>query len=261
MKMFEDKVAAMYAPFSEYVPKVTQLMIFHIWDLAKRSGISADEQMKKVAWLARLASLDTRVTTDISSLHEWKKVKSKLCSIIDSCIDESHTSIMEQRGFDILLPSLTPRFQPNYVFPKKSFHHVWYTMHEENKLVAVHFINANMPKSPFEDVKEFASHFLMAIEDACSKFPAIQQVECGTWMNEVPRFLQLWPASYHNNRHHRENTGGFGPGWWGQYLTSSGKFNEKAGKILRSTSKHQYPLSIGYCPVKDILTHLRDFIG
>ncbi|GAG76013.1 unnamed protein product, partial [marine sediment metagenome] len=53
---------------------------------------------------------------------------------------------------------------------------------------------------------------------------------------------------------------GFGPGWWGQYMTATGGFNEKAAEILRSTGKHRHPISIGRCPVKDAITHLRDFL-
>jgi hypothetical protein len=133
-------------------------------------------------------------------------------------------------------------------------------MHEDNKLVAVHFINADMPDSPFEDVRKFGGYLLRAIEDACMKHPSIREVECGTWMNNVPRFLQLWPVSYHNNRHNREDTGGFGPGWWGQYLKATGEFNEKAAEILRSTGKHRNPISIGRCPLQDALTHLGNFL-
>ncbi|MEN6452622.1 MAG: hypothetical protein ABFD10_00070 [Prolixibacteraceae bacterium] len=257
MKTFEDKVAAMYAPLGEYVPKVIRLMLFHIWDLAKRSGTSAGEQFDHVTWLARLVTLDRRVTSKISALPEWIKVRTKLVRLMDECNNECNTSAMEQSGLEMLLPLLKTRFQPNYVFPEQPFHHVWYTMHEENELVAVHFINADMPKSPFEDMEKFAGYLLIAIENACSKFPAIQQVECGTWMNDVAHFLRLWPESYQNSRYDREDTGGFGPGWWGQYLTAAGGFNEKTAAFLRTTGKHLHPLSIGRCPIEDILAHLK----
>ncbi|GAH00826.1 unnamed protein product, partial [marine sediment metagenome] len=181
METHEDNVAAMYAPFGEYVPKVAKLMIWHIWDMAMRSGTTADEQMDNVAWLARLVTVDRRVMTCISSLPEWQKVRTQLVSVIDTCKSESQTPAMEQRCLDILLPLFKVRFQPNYVFPEKPFHHLWYTMHEENTLVAVHFINADMPNSPFEDVKKFGDYLLRAIEDACKKYPTIREVECGTW--------------------------------------------------------------------------------
>jgi hypothetical protein len=239
METQKDSVAAMYAPFGEYVPGVAKLMIWHIWDLARRSGASTDEQMEKVAWLVRLATIDRRALTDIASLPEWQKTRNRVVEVMDACNSERQTPVMEQQCLDMLLPWFRQRFRPDYVFPKQTFHHLWYTMHEDNKLVAVH----------------------RAIENACDKHPSIREVECGTWMNNVPRFLQFWPESYHNNRQNWEDTGGFGPGWWGQYLKATGEFNEKAAEILRSTGKHRNPISIGRCPVKDVLTHLRKFLS
>lgn len=61
METREDKVAAMYVPFGEYVPKVAKLMIGHIWDMTRRSSTSADGQMDRGAWLIRLATVDNPV--------------------------------------------------------------------------------------------------------------------------------------------------------------------------------------------------------
>jgi hypothetical protein len=260
MEIHRDNIAAMYAPFSEYVSNVAKLMVWHIWDLTKRSGTTVGEQMENVAWLSRLATLDRRVLTDAASLPEWQKTRDQLINLISKCESKDQTYLMEQQCLNLLLPWFQPKFRDNYIFPEQPFHHLWYTMHEENSLVAVHFINADMPESPFLDIEKFGGYLLRVIENACQKYPTVQEVECGTWMNNVPRFLKYWPETYHNNRQDWEDTGGFGPGWWGQYMTAAGRFNEKAAEILRRTCKHRNPLSIGRCPVKDAITHLRDYL-
>lgn len=262
MKENKDKIAEMYAPFEEYVTNVVKLMIFHIWDKSRHTKTSAIEQFEDVQWLSRLVTLDKRVTENESLLPEWLEIKKELVLLIDNCeSSESAINLLEEKGLNLLFPFFKSRFISGYTFPEQPFHHFWYTTHNNNELLAVHFINANMPNSLFSDMKVVATYLLKTIEDAITHFPEIKIVECGTWVNNVSHFLELWPESYKNNRNNWKYSGGFGPGWWGQYLTARGNFNFKAAQVLRESGKHRNPFSTGFCNIDEELSHLKSFLN
>ena len=259
MSVYRDAVAVMYAPFGDYIRKVIPLMLSHIWALTKGLQSTADEQMDNVAWLARLVTLDERARSDPAALPEWMAIKARIVGLIDTHDDADTSAALEETCMEILLPLVTPHFREHPTFPTKPFHCFWYDMHQGDTLVAVHFINADVPESPFADISALASDLRRCIADAVEKYPNTHAVECGTWMNDSPQFLQLWPDLYHTNRENVQGTGGFGPGVWGQYMAADGGFSEREA-LLRTTGKHPHPLSINQCGVDQALSHLEKFL-
>ena len=51
--------------------------------------------------------------------------------------------------------------------------------------------------------------------------------------------------------------GGFGPGAWGQYMTSDGGFSQKKADVLRKTGKHPYALTKAQSLVADVMSHVQ----
>ncbi len=134
-------------------------------------------------------------------------------------------------------------------------------MHDDGTHVALHLVNAYQPQSPFENLHHFSSTMLQAVEHAVNVYPSIEIVSCGSWLNGLQKFQSLWPLSFCVNQKVLNESGGFGPGAWGQYMTTAGGFNEQKAAILRETGKHPFALTEAQSPVKEVIGHLKQTIS
>lgn len=262
MLPFRDEIASLYAPFEGYVTGIAKLMLRHIWQLAKTHKCSAGQQLANVAWLARLITLDQRVreSTAENQVPHWPEIRAKITNLLDACKTDTQIDSTIDECMAMLRPILERRFVKNYCFPKRDFICWWYTIHRQETLVAIHLINGVQPGSPFDAFGSFAADMLRAIQDARSKFPNIKLVEIGSWLNQLPKFQQLWPDSFKNNQHILNRTGGFGPGAWGQYMTADGGFHFAKARSLLKTGHHPFFLTEAQCDADQTVAHLKELI-
>lgn len=255
------KKDSLYKAHKEYVTEVVKLMFFHIWDLAQRGVMPLSQGLNEVAWLYRLTTFNNGKQPLAEGLvnPQWLEMKAKLTTLMEACADPADSSSMEEECLEMLMPYLEPKFEKDSRRSESTFHCWMYGMNEDNTLASVHIVNADKPESPFADVKRFASDLLRLAEDAVNKYPTCTTIECCSWMNDMPKFLEIWPQSFKDNRENFQKTGGFGPGRWGQYVSAQGAFNFKGGNYLRENGEHRYAKSRGRCPIEDLINHLRKF--
>ncbi len=260
---FTDAIAAMYAPLKEYVMNVIPLMLEHAWQQKKTKRTSAFEALLYSGWICRLITLDNRVLNRDTQdeIHGWPDIRNYLINCFDECKDETHLPKMVRNCMTVVQPILESRFEENYHFPERMFHCWWYTIHEGNTDLALHLINAYQPDSPFDHLNHFLSTMLQAVEQAVAVYPDIKIVSCGSWLNQLAKFQHLWPASFKQNQIVLNETGGFGPGAWGQYMTTAGRFSEAKAAILRGTGKHPFALTKAQCPVAEVIAHLKKIVA
>ena len=260
---FIDEIPKLYAPLKNYVPKVIYLMLHHVWQLKRNNNTSASEEFMNCAWLGRLITLDKRVQDKEkqNNITGWKELKDYLTKCIDNCTGESALPVAIADCMQAIIPVIEQRFEENYFFPKRMFHCWWYTIHDDNTHLAIHLVNAYQPESPFDHLHHFASTMLQTIEEAVKNYPDIKIVSCGSWLNRLPKFRQLWPESFKEDQEILNETGGFGPGAWGQYMTTDGGFNEKKANELRRTGKHPFALTEAKSPIDEVVIHLKNLIA
>ena len=259
---FADDVASMYAPFKTYVSQVVPLMLEHVWSLKMQKRSDCSEELMVNGWLGRLITLDRRVLDHLreEEIPEWPPIRDYLIKKLDECQHKEHVSKMIADCMSVVLPVIQRRFDENYHFPKKPFHCWWFTIHGDETHLALHLINAYQPDSPFEHLDHFTATMLQAIENALSTYAKIRMVSCGSWLNQFPRFQELWPESARQNEKMLNEAGGFGPGAWGQYMTADGGFNENHANMLRKTIKHPFALTEVRCPIEEVTSHLRNLL-
>ncbi|MFI5132607.1 MAG: hypothetical protein ACHQFX_21565 [Chitinophagales bacterium] len=259
---FADGIAAMYAPLKEYVTKIIPLMMEHAWQQKRAKNTSAFEELLYNGWIGRLITLDTRVLNrDLQNeIPGWPEVREYLIICLDTCKDETQLPAMAHSCMEHIRPILESRFEENYHFHERIFHCWWYTIHDDNTHLALHLINAYQPDSPFDHLNHFLTTMLKAIVQAFAAYPNITIVSCGSWLNQLPKFQQLWPESFKHNQKVLNETGGYGPGAWGQYMTTAGGFSEAKSDILRTTGQHPFALTEAKSPVTEVIAHLKKLI-
>jgi hypothetical protein len=256
---FIDMIPSLYAPCQEYVSDVVPLMLEHIWQQKKDSSLTTPELLLSSGWICRLITLDKRVLnpTQQNGIKGWPELRDELIYLIDQCPNVTSLPDMINDAMVIILPLLQKQFKRNYTFPARQFHCWWYTLHNDNTELALHLVNAYQPASPFDNRDHFLQTMLNAVEHAVELYPGINKVSCGSWLNGLTKFQQLWPESFASSQKVLNRNNGFGPGAWGQYMTTDGGFNFSKGNILRGTGLHPYPLTEAHSSLEDVLIHLK----
>jgi hypothetical protein len=259
---YADVIPVLYAPFEKYITGIIPLMLEHVWQQKNINNSSAVEELLNSGWICRLITLDKRVLDPQRqmAIPHWARVRDDLIHSLDACKDEYQLAEMINYCMKLLMPVLKKRFKKNYRFPGKDFYCWWYTVHDDDTHLALHLINAYQPDSPFDHLDHFVKTMLQAIEQAVAAHPDITIVSCGSWLNNLPNFQQLWPESFKYNQKIINETGGFGPGAWGQYMTSDGGYNEKKAAVLKSTGKHPFALTEARCVPEELTAHLKKII-
>jgi hypothetical protein len=258
---FADRIPSMYSAFGSYVINVIPLMLDHARQEVQQKNITAEQALLQSGWIGRLITLDTRVlhAERQDDVPGWAVVRDTLIDCIRERADERFVEY-RNRSIEFLQPLLASRFIEGYQFPKQKFHCWWWTIHDDETNLALHLINAYQPSSPFQNLGHFLQTMLEAVGDAIAHHPRIKYVSCGSWLNQLPKFQALWPASFQINQRILNTAGGFGPGAWGQYMTTNGGFSNEKAALLRSTGKHPFPLTEGQCSIDELKEHLEKLI-
>jgi hypothetical protein len=260
---FLDEIPRLYSPFEQYVKGVIPSMLEHVWQLRMTKGTYAMSELQHCAWIARLITLDKRVldTQKQNDVPGWIALREDVVRNIERCQNATGVPAMVNACMEAIGPIIEQRFQPQYHFPLRPFHCWWYTIHEEGTHLALHLVNAYQPDSPFRHEQHFITTMLQAVEHAINIYPQIKIVSCGSWLNQLPAFQHFWPEAFKQAQKVLNETGGFGPGAWGQYMTTNGGFNETKAAELRNTGKHPFALTEAQCPVMDLRQHLETLIA
>jgi hypothetical protein len=118
-----------------------------------------------------------------------------------------------------------------------------------------HIANAIAPRSIFEDPAYLPACFRKLMEMSEKEY-GFDTLHTGTWLNDHPRWLALFPQEWHDNLSPRKNTVGWTFGNWGQLVTARGTFNEKAGQYLREHGELKYKCRASRCSFAAMRAHL-----
>ncbi|MBT3601907.1 MAG: hypothetical protein HOE48_17415 [Candidatus Latescibacteria bacterium] len=195
---------------------------------------------------------------------KWDAYLEGLKDIYDQHLDVAHTEGLESEGLDYLWPRvrgvhLKEGHNPNQKTPKptqnKRAYACW-TFDDGDDDIAIHIANVYQPQSPLsERYVDFVAMLLKLLRDTKERRPEVVKVGCGSWMNSIKPFQDMFPQSWHASAR-KSPRSGFGMGHWGQFVTREGKFHERNGQLLRDTG--DFPFASLYChaPIDDILGHL-----
>jgi len=123
-----------------------------------------------------------------------------------------------------------------------------------------HIANALAPRSIFDDPLHLPGCF-MELMDQSEKEYGYDTLTTGTWLNDTPRWLALFPEEWTNNLSERNDGFRWHFGCWGQMVTGRGTFNEKAGLYIREHGVLKYKNRGSHCSFTAMRQHLEVLLG
>ncbi len=152
--------------------------------------------------------------------------------------------------FDLGWPGLADR--PGFLGKLSNRAHVAAVVRKAMGLAAspsrdgvLHIMNVMVPRSPFDDLQALTDALRALIAHLRAEQPQVRELWCNTWLNEHPKFHEIFPAEWFGNAtvappgNHRN--------WWGQFARRDGDFNEKLA--------HQFRASGGVFPFRALQCH------
>jgi hypothetical protein len=137
------------------------------------------------------------------------------------------------------------------------FGNLRYHGHPEMSAISLHIRNNCMPRSPFDDLPAcFRSLRRLGEAAAVTEPYEILEVFCGSWLNDLPVFLGLFPPSYRESLEVSppDSQGGFG--WWGQLIDRTGGLHARRAAMVLETGVFPHPRKTGRCRFDEFMRHV-----
>ena len=123
-----------------------------------------------------------------------------------------------------------------------------------------HIANAVSPRSIFADPAYLPQCF-MTLMDNSGREHGYDILRTFTWLNDRPRWLELFPREWHDNLDapYPEIWGNYG--FWGQLVTARGTFNAELGEHVRAHGELKYKPRKSHCSFAAMRGHLKTYLG
>ncbi|MEG2075187.1 MAG: hypothetical protein RRY34_01695, partial [Victivallaceae bacterium] len=118
----------------------------------------------------------------------------------------------------------------------------------DNATLVFHIANARRPESIFAApgyLEDCFRQLLMVAEKLNAKY-----IGTGTWLNSNRHWLAYFPDEWMQNMGPENLWPSWGYGFWGQFISARGTFNEKYGAILRESGKFPFYPRYSFCRVE-----------
>ncbi|MBI1925424.1 hypothetical protein HYR99_14380 [Candidatus Poribacteria bacterium] len=185
---------------------------------------------------------------------EWAEILERLRAIFDRYMNEPSTARLEEEGLDLLWPYLRKHRNPPP--PPESRPYECWSYDCRGDGVNIHIANLYQPRSPLSDMRiPFAASLIRLLCDVRAERPEIEIVRCGSWLNSVPPFQALFPASWKQSAHLSPEVR-YTMGHWGQFTDRRGDFHARNGARFRETGAFPFPNLRCECRIEEALAHL-----
>jgi hypothetical protein len=133
-------------------------------------------------------------------------------------------------------------------------HYEYYKDEKSPPLLTLHSRNYFSQDSPFDHTDELAEGLLRILDEAEKKRPDLKDVQCASWLNNLPPFQALFPAGWREKAVACPVEGH--TGCWGQLIDRTGEINRKNLARLNTCGELQYMNLHCKCAVSALRRHL-----
>ena len=123
-----------------------------------------------------------------------------------------------------------------------------------------HIANALAPRSIYSDPRHLPECFLELMERSAAEH-GYDTLYTGSWLNDHPRWLELFPEEWRLNLSPGKDRTGWSFGNWGQLVTARGTFNLKAGAYARAHVALKYKSRSAHCSFTAMREHLINYLA
>ena len=254
----------------DYVEGVVPLSFWLARKLS-REGLPLHEALSAKTPLYRLTSLydghHHPANPDAGWRDErWEELLTEWDTLYARHRDDPGSEAIERAGLERLRPLLEARLEQDVrEWPKpedRPFGFFSYNASPKEvteRQISLHLANVFAPESPFAALQVRASELARLLDDAEAKYPGLQKVYCGSWLNSFQPFLDFFPPAWSASAQPRILV--YSQGWWGQFTDRKGAYQKKNGEHLRRTGAFPF-VSLGCtCSVPAIKGHLHAHFG
>ena len=181
----------------------------------------------------------------------WPGLVADMERIFRDTAGDSTSADFEARGLALLRPYLLARVDRDLDDIRNKVdlrHYQCGSLRYDNAVmpahpqrIIFHIANDCYPRSPFGDPRHVPDCFLKLMDVSERRF-GVTELGTSTWLNSVPRWLQLFPAEWAEHMTPPVADMCWHYGFWGQFITARKTFNHKAGAQFRQTGVMPYKL-------------------
>jgi len=191
----------------------------------------------------------------------WETLVGKMEAALHDCFSGGNaTTYMEQKGLELLWPSLSERIErglPLVEFrDETSFGCFFYIL--EDEAVDLHFVNKVMPESPFKNPLDRARELLRLVEHCQEIRPDLQRIKFGSWLNAYAPFNRLFPPVFKDTGERKKYNS---IGWWGQFVSHRGDFHSLNAAKFRANGDFPYQFTFNQWELADLKKHLTGILS
>lgn len=192
---------------------------------------------------------------------QWQEIVKMLTPIYEDSKDDENADLWEFTAFEHIKPILAEFAEKTFGSTKKLEEYqcgsLKYDPPKENepKAVDFHIGNVVAPKSIFTDPGYLENCFLDLMDQTEEKYGA-DTLKTGTWLNSVPKWLEYFPEEWKENMEPEWKDPQWHFGYWGQFISAKGTFNEKYANILRETGEFPFYPRSSRCSFAAMRKHL-----
>lgn len=251
----------------DYLESSSRLMLWFAWDWARRHP---DEPLRAI--IRKRTDLFRRTDFNPEWLDHcgplpgaWLDVLDRIERIHQETAGAADSAAFEERSIALLRPHFESRVardiadQP--LATQKSGYQCGSLRHDlapdpkRPQRISIHIANACYPGSPFDDPL-YLPGCLLVLTTQCTAQFGVTEIACGTWMNSLPKWLELFPREWQDNMGPPDESICWHYGFWGQFLTARRGFNHKLGAQFRATGRIPYPMRSSWCTTAALRRHL-----
>ena len=248
-------------PRVEYIREFAKLSLWYVHKRLREGSSTFDDAVNTRVNLFRMTRFNTgdRHPARGDSIPEWEVVLTRLGSLFDRYSAQSDTSALETESLHILWPHLRLPHglneRPRVPSPVRPYE-CWTCDYSAGDRISLHILNVYQPRSPLSEMRvPFAASLRRLLHDSLVRRPDIQVASCGSWLNSVPTFSDLFPEPWRSSAQLASEVR-YTMGHWGQFLDRRGGFHTRNGARFRQTGDFPYACTRCRCGIRDILDHL-----
>jgi len=189
----------------------------------------------------------------------WRGVLEEIEELHGQLLKKCSTSSFEKKATEHLRPYIEPTIERSLsryqeVIARSPFGCWRYDI--VGNVAKIHIANAYRPESPlgsrFGDFHRSLGEMLRRVKD---ENPTVDLLFCGSWMNSIEKFQNLFPKEWIESGKRIIETGP-GLGEWGQFMDRQGGFHEGNGIQFRSTGHMPFPCIECTARLDETIDHL-----
>jgi hypothetical protein len=255
-----------YQEHLQYLHEIVKLKLWFVWNWLK------NHPEETVAFVLR-KRVDIYRKTDINKgpmnpgeidfeCPLWLELENKAEELFEEHRNDIDASRFEEQSFVIFRPAIDTRSKRDfaerpYVLDYQCGSLKYDKPPEENqKCTTVHIANAISPYSIFDDTNYLPGCLLDVMKKSSAEYGADSMCST-TWLNSYDKWISIFPAEWKTSMGPEITDIKWHFGFWGQFMTARGTFNEHYGKIMRKTGKFPFAMRRSWCTFES----LRDYLN